>query len=114
VPTIQTKPDEAFTKLSKELMSNRQVSWLKGKKGFGSSALRIDGKMFVLLSSKNEFVVKLPKERVDELVTSGEDVRFDPRRNGKVMKEWLVVNSISESKWLSMAKESMDFALKKK
>ena len=68
-------------------MRHRQVSRPKGKKGFGASALRIDGKMFVLLSSKNELVVKLPKERVDELVASGEGQRFDPRQNAKVMKE---------------------------
>src|ERR1700730_4056480 len=106
------KTDEVFAKLSMILLRNHEVSRPEGKKGFGSSALRIHGKMFALLSSKKEFVVKLPKRRVDKLVSAGVGYRFDPRRNGKVMKEWLVVNSISESKRLSLAREAMDFALK--
>jgi hypothetical protein len=104
-----------FAKVATILLKNLHVTQPKRKKGFGSSALWIDGgKMFALLSSNNEFVVKLPRERVDELVESGKGVSFDPRRNGKVMKEWIVVKATSENIWLSLAKEALEFALKKK
>ena len=39
-----------------------------GGKGFGSGALKVDGKIFAMISSQGLFVVKLPKDRVSELV----------------------------------------------
>ena len=78
-----------------------------GKKGFGSSALRVRGKIFAMLSSKDQFVVKLPRERVDGLVDAGEGERFDPGR-GRLMKEWFIVGSTSKA-WISLAKEAMEF-----
>jgi hypothetical protein len=104
-----------FAKVATILQKNPIVIQPKKKKGFGSSALWIkDGKMFALLSGNNEFVVKLSRGRVDELVESGKGVRFDPRVNGKVMKEWLVVKTTSETICLSLAMEAMEFAWKKK
>jgi TfoX/Sxy family transcriptional regulator of competence genes len=44
---------------------------------FGSSGLKVGGKVFAM-SVKNELVVKLPRERVDELVAAGAGSRFDP------------------------------------
>ena len=38
-----------------------------GKNGFGSQALQVGGKIFAMLSLKRQFVVKLPRDRVDEL-----------------------------------------------
>ena len=35
--------------------------------------------------------------------------RFDPRRNGRLMKEWLVVAPGREAQWLSLAKEAMEY-----
>ncbi len=37
--------------------------------GFGSNALKVSGKIFVALSN-GRLLLKLPKERVDELVVS--------------------------------------------
>ncbi len=63
-----------------------------------------------MLASGDRFVVKLPRRRVDALVAAGEGTRFDPRRNGKVMKEWLVVPRRFDSKWLPFAQEAFEFA----
>ena len=79
-----------------------------GKKGFGSSALCVRGKIFAMLSSRNQFVVKLPRKRVDELVAAGEGGRFDPG-HGRLMKEWLVVGSTSKDAWIALAEEAMEF-----
>ena len=59
--------------------------------GFGSGALKIRGKMFVSLSKNDEFIVKLPRSRVDALVEAGDGVRFDPG-HGRLMNEWLAVS----------------------
>jgi len=79
-----------------------------GRKAFGSSGLKVDNKVFAMVSSRGEFVVKLPRERVDDLVTSGDGTRFDPG-HGRLMKEWLVVSPSSKLDWLSLAKEALAF-----
>lgn len=76
--------------------------------GFGSSALKVGGKIFAMLSSHGEFVVKLPRDRVDVLVASGEGRRFDPGR-GRLMKEWLALRPASGLDWASVAEEAMAF-----
>jgi TfoX/Sxy family transcriptional regulator of competence genes len=48
--------------------------------------LKTSGKFFAMVV-KDELVVKLPRERVDELVESGKGKRFDPG-SGRLMKEW--------------------------
>jgi hypothetical protein len=55
-------------------------------KGFGSSALKVQGKIFAMLV-RGRLVVKLPRQRVDALVASGGGERYDPRRDGRLMKE---------------------------
>ena len=79
------------------------------KRGFGANALKVNKKIFAMLASDDRFVVKLPRARVDALVAERHGERFDPRRNGRVMKEWLVVAPGRETQWLSLAKEAMEF-----
>jgi hypothetical protein len=62
----------------------------RGGKGFGSTGLKVNGKLFAFMSSKGKFVAKLPRERVDELVRAGTGEHFDPG-HGRVMKEWVAV-----------------------
>ena len=61
---------------------------------------------------KGKLVVKLPRPRVDALITSGEGERFDPG-HGRPMKEWVAVESTSEEEWLSLAREAMEFVASK-
>src|SRR4030095_13177771 len=75
-----------------------------GRKSFGSSALKINDKVFAMVSSRGEFVVKLPRHRVDALVASGDGTRFDPG-HGRIMKEWLAVSPKSKLDWLPPAHE---------
>jgi hypothetical protein len=79
-----------------------------GGKGFGFGALKMNGKIFAMSSSKGEFVVKLPKTRIDELLASVMGKRFEPRP-GRVMKEWLVPADEAVD-WIELAKEACDFA----
>lgn len=80
-----------------------------GKKGFGSSGqLKVDNRIFAMLV-RGSLVVKLPKERVDRLVEAGSGRRFDPRRDGRLMKEWLTISRASKLDWLLLAQEAMRF-----
>ena len=87
---------QAFTKDLNVTRGNR--------KGFGSRALTVGGKIFAMMSSKGEFVVKLPAERVAELVASGEGEYFDSGR-GRRMKEWLAITA-GRTSWIELAKEA--------
>ncbi|MBA3945225.1 MAG: hypothetical protein H0X37_11755 [Herpetosiphonaceae bacterium] len=100
-------PEERFAMIVEELLSHPEVTPPSGK-GFGSSGLRIRGKIFAMLSSKREFVVKLPKQRVNALIAAGAGQHFDPG-HGRLMKEWLVVEPTSEAEWLLLAREAMEF-----
>lgn len=77
-------------------------------RGFGSSSLKVRGRIFAMLSSRGEFVVKLPRQRVDALVASGDGDRYDPGR-GRQMKEWLAVRDTSGQDWQALAEEALKF-----
>lgn len=76
---------------------------------FGSNGLRMNGKVFAMLSTEKRLIVKLPRTRVDDFVASRDGARFDPRRNGQLMKEWLVVDPSSKISWTELAREAMRF-----
>lgn len=112
-PSLMTKDKEQvtpfeprFAAVVEAFAKDRTVSH-GGTKGFGAGALKVNGKIFAMISSKGEFVVKLPEERVTELVNSRKGKRFDPGR-GRLMKEWLVVKSRHAS-CLELAKEACEF-----
>lgn len=84
-PETQRRFEAIFVALSSEPNVTLGSS---GKKGFGSSALQVDGKIFAMVASNGRFVVKLPKSRVEALEAAGAGQRFDPG-HGHLMKEWL-------------------------
>lgn len=104
-------PEERFAVLVEALLGQPGVTHTSddasGKKRFGASALKVHDKIFAMLA-KGRLVVKLPRQRVDVLIASGEGERFDPG-HGRVMKEWLSLEPGSDVEWLSLAREAMDF-----
>ncbi len=94
-----------FAQVVEAFAKDRKISH-GGTKGFGAGKLKVNGKIFAMISSKGEFVVKLRKERVDELVNSGKGERFDPG-HGRLMKEWLVFRTGLD--WIEIAKEACEF-----
>ena len=74
---------------------------------FGASALKTGGKIFAMLT-KDRLVVKLPRDRVDALVASGDGERLDPG-HGRVMKEWLSLDPASGEDWEALAREALGF-----
>ncbi len=75
-------------------------------RAFGSNALKVNGKIFAMCV-KAKLVVKLPKARVDELVTSGKGSYFDPG-HGRLMKQWVSVEAARLS-WTELALEAHDY-----
>jgi hypothetical protein len=68
-----------------------------------------NGKIFAMLV-RGALVVKLPKERVDELVEAGHGTRFDPG-HGRLMREWIAVKA-DALPWVALAKEGHQFVLR--
>ena len=105
-------PEDRFARIVEELLSNPDITPpLEGphaKKKFGSSALKVKHKIFAMLV-EGRLVVKLPKHRVEALVASGAGEHFDPRHDGRLMKEWVVVDPTSEEEWLDLSREAMEF-----
>ena len=77
-------------------------------KGFGSSALKVNGRIFAMLTARSDFVVKLPRQRVEQLIESGDGVAFDAGK-GRPMKEWLVLQPTSSLDWSSLTEEALAF-----
>jgi len=77
--------------------------------GFGAMpGLRVSNKIFAMLC-RGELVVKLPRQRVDELVAAGTAERFDARRDGRRMKEWASVPVQYGEQWPALAAEALHF-----
>lgn len=107
--TINTS-EECYAKLVQTFLSQPNVT--QEGQGFGSSALKVRGKIFAMLV-RGRLVVKLSQHRVDALIASEVGERYDPRRDGRLMKEWLSLASISEEDWLSYAREALEFVASK-
>src|SRR5262245_52870462 len=102
-------PEVRFAELVEAFRGDAGVTLGSGaRKGFGASALQVNGKIFAMLAN-GRLVVKLPRQRVDALVAAGAGERFDPRRDGRLMKEWLVLESPSADEWRSLAREAQAF-----
>jgi hypothetical protein len=99
--------DAAFNAVVKAFADDPQVAPPGFGRKFGDRrALKVNGRIFALLSSKGEFVVKLSRERVVELVGAGRGIAFDPG-HGRVMKQWLVVTAGPKS-WIPLAQEARE------
>ena len=93
-----------------------EESWSKVKEHYlkmsgvqkQGESLKICRKMFAMLS-KGNYVVKLPKERVRDLLSSGEGLPYDPG-NGKIMKEWVIIPEKLSGRWVEYASEAKKFA----
>jgi TfoX/Sxy family transcriptional regulator of competence genes len=70
------------------------------------NAFSVNGKIFAMLT-RGTFVVKLPKERVDDLVDAGKGKRFDSGQ-GRLMKEWIAVEA-GALPWVALAKEAHSY-----
>ena len=80
--------------------------------GFGRSAVRFQGKIFVMFV-RGSLVLKLPAPRVEALVAAGDGVHFDANK-GTPMREWLSVDPVCDRPWLPLATEALDFARRPK
>jgi hypothetical protein len=99
---------QRYEDLVDELVGEPGVTPPQGGGGFGRSATRFNGKIFVMFV-RGRLVLKLPAERVDELVLAGDGIRFDANK-GTPMREWLSLDPDCGRPWLPLAREALSFA----
>ena len=75
----------------------------------GFPCLRVNGAFFASSErTTHDLIVKLPKDRVDELVESRVGASFAP--NGRVFKEWVLVSEPDRQLWFDLVEEALAFA----
>jgi TfoX/Sxy family transcriptional regulator of competence genes len=98
-------PEQLWEPIARDQRAKRGVT---GGTGLGTNeGLRVSGKIFAMLV-RGELVVKLPRERVDELVEAGAARRFDAGK-GRPMKEWASVPASASRRWKGLVEEARTF-----
>jgi TfoX/Sxy family transcriptional regulator of competence genes len=98
-------PEQLWEPIARDQLAKRGVT---GGTGFGTNeGLRVSGKIFAMLV-RGELVVKLPRDRVDELVEAGAARRFDAGK-GRPMKEWASVPASASRRWKGLVEEARTF-----
>ncbi len=73
--------------------------------------LRVGKEFLALVDYKGSgLVVKLPKDRVSELVEQGTGRPFGP--GGKIFKEWVSVPKVDRRRWKALLQEGIEFVAK--
>jgi hypothetical protein len=74
----------------------------------GFPCLRVRGDFFATCDHRTgDLIVKLPRERVAELVDSRAGHSFAPA--GKVFKEWMRVEERDSANWVDLMSEACEF-----
>jgi hypothetical protein len=107
----QPTPEERYAEIVQQLLAqDSKVSSDSDstKRRFGmSGGLKLAGKLFAFLA-RGRLIVKLPKQRVDSLVSLGRGERCEMGR-GRFMKEWIAVGSDFQADWPTFVSEAKAF-----
>ena len=98
--------DEVFWELIDELM----IDDPRVEEGtiMGGRCARVEGEFLALVDFKGSgLVVKLPRERVQELIDQGVGRPFAPA--GKVFTEWVAIPKRDRRRWRSLLREGVAF-----
>ena len=93
-----------------ELIEELQLEDPRVEEGtiMGGRCARVSGEFLGLVDYRGSgMVVKLPKDRVAELIDQGVGQPFAPAK--KVFKEWVAVAKRDRRRWRSLLRESVDF-----
>lgn len=93
-----------------ELIDELQIDDPRIEEGtiMGGKCARVSGEFLGLVDFKGSgLVVKLPRERVEELIGQGVGQPFAPA--GKVFREWVSIPKRDRRRWRSLLREGVAF-----
>ena len=104
-PADADEKDTLFWDLAEPLLAEGVAD--KGTM-MGFPCLRTDGDFFASLHHQTgDLIVKLPADRVAELVASGEGRPFAPA--GRTFREWVSIPEPDEARWRDLLDEARAF-----
>jgi hypothetical protein len=99
-------PEELFWQLAADLQ--REDPRVHESTIMSGRCLRVGQEFLPLVDYKGSgLVVKLPRERVAELIETGVGKPFGPA--GKIFKEWLSVPEPDRRRWRALLREGIEF-----
>ncbi len=103
------KSTDFFWRIARIFLQKKHVS--EGTL-MGYPCLRYKGDFFATADHfSGDLIVKLPAQRVKEIIESGAGQPFAPA--GKVFKEWVCIQTRSAHKWETLMDEAIQFAKQK-
>ena len=102
-----TSIEARFTNLVRALAGEPGVEVGAARRGFGSGTLQVGGRIFAMISH-GRLVLKLPRDRVADLIAAGTGTPFDAGK-GKPLAEWLVLNDADDATLRDLAREAAIF-----
>ncbi len=93
-----------------ELIGSLQLENSQVEEGtiMGGRCVRVAGEFLALVDFKSSgLVVKLPRERVDQLIADGLGRPFAPA--GKVFREWVSIPKADPRQWDALLREGIAF-----
>ncbi len=104
----RTRGEEIFDELAVAYADLPQVA--RGPM-FSSDGLSVRGKYFAFVGTAGRLIVKLSRERIDELATDGTASQLEMR--GRAMREWadvpLATDDASRDTWRRLVDEAYRF-----
>jgi hypothetical protein len=98
--------EELFWELAEPLCADPAV---QRSTMMGLPCLRLDGRFFVGLDRRNgALVVKLPADRVSQLIDDGHGQTFAPA--GRTFREWIALPEPDRRRWQGLFAEARDHA----
>lgn len=99
------RTSDLFTDLSTSALTHPDVT--TGTM-MGFPCLRMAGAFFASCDPRTgDLVVKLPRERVEQLVAAGAGKPFAP--SGRTFREWVVIDTRDEARWAELIEEARTF-----
>jgi hypothetical protein len=105
VNTEASARETLFWELAEQLLAEPGVT---RSTMMGYPCLRASGAFFACVErTTGHLIVKLPALRVDELVASGQALRFAP--NGRTFREWAAFPVAEPDEWSALLAEARSF-----
>ncbi|MBQ1093328.1 MmcQ/YjbR family DNA-binding protein [Streptomyces sp. B93] len=105
---MDDRPTDFFTRTSRSALARSDVA--TGTM-MGFPCLRVAGGFFASCDRRSgDLIVKLPRERVQELIEAGVGSPFAPA--GRTFREWVLVSDRDETLWVDLIDEARVFVAK--
>ena len=98
--------EEIYADIKEYFANNSQVEVSSGK---GAQGIKYKGKMFIMFYN-GDLVIKLPPDRIKELIEAGDGMPFDPG-TGKPMKDRMLIPINKKHLWIPLSEESKDYII---